>query len=60
MQDSPGPKRFDSPLIATGGAVARSPLTPEPSCKDEAEDPDEPEDDEEESFDLNPNDGEDE
>src|SRR3982751_1514666 len=36
MQDSPGPKRFDSPLLATGDAVARSPLTPEPSCKDEA------------------------
>jgi hypothetical protein len=25
-----------SPLLATGDAVARSPLTPEPSCKDEA------------------------
>ena len=36
MQDSPGPKSFDSPLLATGDAVARSPLTPEPSCKDEA------------------------
>src|SRR5438046_7925775 len=36
MQGSPGPRRIDPPSLATGDAVARSPLTPEPSCKDEA------------------------
>src|ERR1700720_1391600 len=31
-----GPKRFEFSWLSTGGATARSPLTAEPSCKDEA------------------------